>query len=243
MALKGNLRDMTLSDVIQSVCRNRNQARLSVQLHDQHAELFFADGQVVHARLGAQIGEEAVYELLTWDDGEFELETDVEPPERTITVNWPSLLLEGMRRIDESAAQEETTEKPNEEEGEMAPKRSELMADVLSDLIESSGDIEGGALVGIDGLVLSANVPVRGLDETLVGAAAAAVFGLSRRSVEQLGRGEFAQTLIQGSDGNIIVTRVDDRNVFVGLTPASVNLGMAFHEARQAAEKLHDVLS
>ena len=115
-----------------------------------------------------------------------------------------------------------------------------MLADVLAELVGSSGDIEGGALVGIDGLVLSSNVPVRGLDETLVGAAAAAIFG---RSVEQLARGEFFQTLIQGSDGNIIVTFVDDRNVFVGLTPSDVNLGMTFHEARQVAAKLGQVLA
>ena len=125
----------------------------------------------------------------------------------------------------------------------MAPKkRSERIAEALKELLEGSSDIEGGALVGIDGLVLSANVPVQGLDETLVGAAAAAVFGLSRRSVEQLGRGEFLQTLIQGEDGNIIVTVVDPQNVFVGITPSNINLGMAFFEARQVAQKLAQIL-
>ena len=121
-------------------------------------------------------------------------------------------------------------------------KRSEQLDDALSELLSSSSDIEGGALVGIDGLVLSANVPVGKLDETLVGAAAAAISGLSRRSVEQMQRGEFFQTLIQGSKGNIIVTFVDKRNAFVGLTPAGVNLGMAFHEAQQAAQKLAEII-
>lgn len=45
-----------------------------------------------------------IYELLTWDEGTFEIEQNVSPPKRTITTNWSGLLLEGMRRIDESAA-------------------------------------------------------------------------------------------------------------------------------------------
>ncbi len=109
--------------------------------------------------------------------------------------------------------------------------------------IAESSDIEGGALVGIDGLVLSANVPIRGIDETLVGAAAAAVFGLSRRSVDQLKRGEFYQTLIQGADGNIIVTSVDQRTVLVAITASDINLGMAFYETRNVAERLAEILA
>ncbi len=245
MALKGNLKDMDLSDVIQMGCRGRERARLLIRSHGQEASIFFEGGQVVHATLGSQAGEEVVYELLTWEDGEFELETGVAPPAHTITINWSALLLEGMQRIDERKALEAQADTSSKKEAtEVAPKkRSELLADALSDLLSSSTDIEGGALVGIDGLVLSANVPIGKLDETLVGAAAAAIFGLSRRSVEQMKRGEFFQTLIQGSKGNIIVTFVDDRNVFVGLTPADVNLGMAFYEARQVAEKLAEIMA
>ncbi len=247
VAVRGNLRSMSLPSIIQVNCTEQSQARLRIRRHGQEAILFFADGNVVHAEMGDKVGEEVVYELLGWEDGEFELEMEVPPPQRTITTGWSGLLLEGMRRLDEqAAAREESIERRVEQEKEVgrmaAKKRSERIAEALNELLEGSSDIEGGALVGIDGLVLSANVPIRGLDETLVGAAAAAIFGLSRRSVQQLGRGEFFQTLIQGKDGNIIVTAVDERNVFVGITPANINLGMAFHEARQVAQKLAEIM-
>ncbi|HHS97522.1 MAG TPA: response regulator [Chloroflexi bacterium] len=254
-AVRGNLRSMSVPTIIQVNCTEHNLARLRVRRNGQDATLFFADGNVVHAEMGSKVGEEVVYELLGWEDGEFELEMGVPPPQRTITTSWSGLLLEGMRRLDEKSAsllegkdlleaEHEGQEQEQEKEvsGMAAKKRSERIAEALSELLEGSSDIEGGALVGIDGLVLSANVPVKGIDETLVGAAAAAIFGLSRRSVQQLGRGEFFQTLIQGKDGNIIVTAVDPRTVFVGLTPADVNLGMAFYEARQVAQKLAEIL-
>ena len=251
MAIGGSLNEMSLSALIQMICNEGIQARLELRRDDQAAFLYFDNGELVHAEMEGQTGEEVVYDLLTWEEGEFELAAGVPPPARTISTSWSRLLLEGAHRVDEQMAGGEGIGgleldggSHTEEEAKRMPakKRSELIADALSELLASSTDIEGGALVGIDGLVLSANVPIRGIDETIVGAAAAAIFGLSRRSVGQLGRGDFFQTLIQGSDGNIIVTAVDDRNVFVGITPADTNLGMVFHEARQVAQKLSEIL-
>ncbi len=124
----------------------------------------------------------------------------------------------------------------------MAQKTGEVLAKHLSELLEQSSDIEGAAVVGIDGLVYSANMPYRDMDEDLTGAVAAAVYALSARSVKQLKRGNLARTLIQGDDGNIIVTVIDKHTLFVGLTSKDVNLGMAFAEARTISAKLAEVL-
>ncbi len=124
----------------------------------------------------------------------------------------------------------------------MARKTGEVLAEHLTRLLAQSSDIEGAAVVGIDGLVYSANMPYREMDEDLTGAVAAAVFALSARSVEQLKRGVLARTLIQGDDGNIIVTVINKRTLFVGLTSKDVNLGMAFAEARTISSKLAEVL-
>ena len=103
-AVRGNLRSISLPVVIQINCAEHNQACLRVRRRGQEGYVFFTDGNVVHATLGSRVGEEAIYELLTWEDGDFELEMGVPVPERTITTGWSGLLLEGMRRIDESAA-------------------------------------------------------------------------------------------------------------------------------------------
>lgn len=121
-------------------------------------------------------------------------------------------------------------------------KKSELLAEALDELLASSSDIEGAAIVGTDGLVYSANVPQRGMDEAMVGAASAAVYGLSKRSADQLKRGGFAQTLIQGEDGNIVVANLNPETIFVGLTPKNVNLGMAFAEVRSMVNRLRTIL-
>ena len=46
--------------------KNDNPARRSRQPY-----IYFANKQVVHAELGGKIGEEVVYELLSWNEGTF----------------------------------------------------------------------------------------------------------------------------------------------------------------------------
>ncbi|TET38400.1 MAG: DUF4388 domain-containing protein [Anaerolineales bacterium] len=246
MAVKGNLKDMSLASLISVNCNEMNQASLLLYREDKEGSIFLTDGNVVHAVLDSFIGKEAVYEMLTWEDGEFELKKNVEPPERTITAGWSSLLLEGMHRIDENAAELEDLnglEKQNEkkEKTEMAAKRSEALADTLSEMLASSTDIEGAVVVSSDGLVIGSQLP-KGLDESRMGASAAALFGLSKRTTPELGRGNFTQNLIQGKEGNIIIVSIGENAVFIGLTSTDVNLGMVFLEAREAAEKIATVL-
>ena len=101
MALKGKLSEMGLSDIVQVACKGRNQACLIVRSLGQEGSLFFEKGQIVHAILDSQEGEEVIYELLTWEEGTFEIKQEVTAPKCTIAASWQSLLLEGMRRLDE----------------------------------------------------------------------------------------------------------------------------------------------
>ena len=155
---------------------------------EQEAVLFFNEGTVQHATLGTLQGEEAVYEILGWKEGQFTLEMDQKSPTTSITRNWSGLLLTGAQRLDEADGdQQETTNLSTQnsntitqEENIMAKKRSEILADSLAELLQESSDIHGMAIVGVDGLVYSANVPQKDMDEEMVGATSAAVLGLSK---------------------------------------------------------------
>jgi len=102
--VRGDLRTLSLPSIVQINCTERNQARLRLKHGGQEGCIFFADGEIVHASLGAQVGKEVVYEILSWEDGDFELEMDVPSPQQSIVTNWSGLLLEGIRRLDEKAA-------------------------------------------------------------------------------------------------------------------------------------------
>ncbi len=281
MAIRGDLQEMPLTTLISINCNERNQSRLRLWHGDAEGVIYFEGGQIAHAASGDVEGEEAVYRMLAWEDGTFELEGEVPPPARTVHTPWSELLLDAVQLLDEQKAQawvegemeavagmgadgeadegmgamvEEATEEAEplleertapEEVNKMVvrKRRGELLAEALSDLLANSTDIEGAAIVGIDGLVLSANVPVGNLDEMLVGATAAAISGLSKRSVQQLKRGDFLETLIRGTKGYIIVSFVDPRTVFIGLCPQNVNLGMVFTETREIVEDLAAIMA
>lgn len=242
MAMQGNLQDMAVADLIQHNCQDHKTARLDIEHNGQQATLFFKEGGIQHATLGKEEGEEVIYEILAWQDGSFSLEMGEEPPAVTIERSWSGLLLEGARRLDEAALEESEllAEAPPEEE--TPKKKGDILVETLTELLEEASDIYGAAVVGIDGLIYSAHVPQKDLDENLVGATSAAVLGLSKRSVDQLKRGNFRQTLIQGKDGNIIVAGLNPETLFIGLTPEDVNLGMTFSEVRTMIERLNEVL-
>jgi predicted regulator of Ras-like GTPase activity (Roadblock/LC7/MglB family) len=243
MGIQGSLTDMSVADLIQLNCQDRRTVKLTIKHDDQEAIIWFKDGNVIHSSLGSLDGEEVIYRILSWQQGKFDSEIDKEAPTTSVNRSWTSLLLEGAKRLDEQSTEVKHTRQHQQEVIPMAvKKKGELLADTLSDLLQSSNDIDGAAVVGIDGLVYSINVPVGGLDETLVGAVGAAALGISKRSTEQLKRGVFTQTLVQADKGNIFVSQVDPETLFVALTGSGVNLGMVFAEVRATVGKLREIL-
>ncbi len=63
--------------------------------------MYFADGAIIHAEIGPYIGERAVHEMLSITEGAFKVEAGIEAPAHTITRSWNSVVLEGLRLIDE----------------------------------------------------------------------------------------------------------------------------------------------
>jgi hypothetical protein len=102
MALTGHLSDLSLSELIEFFCNQRKSGRLKV-LYPQGAGFFYLQaGSVVDARIGVLHGIDAVYYALTLPNAEFEFSVDVEANSRTINQPWTQVVLEGLRRLDES---------------------------------------------------------------------------------------------------------------------------------------------
>src|SRR6202012_4634256 len=65
-------------------------------------EVFFVEGQVKHATYGALTGDEAVFKVLRWTGGNFELDFEGKTDRETTKLNTQGLLMEGLRLLDES---------------------------------------------------------------------------------------------------------------------------------------------
>ena len=102
MALVGDLKDLNIAAIIQLNCVEKNTAELMVSGRRSAARIYFGKGEIVHASYAGEKGEEALYKILSLSEGEFRVTPITELPERTIFTSWESLLLEGMRVIDET---------------------------------------------------------------------------------------------------------------------------------------------
>jgi hypothetical protein len=101
MSLKGELTDLSLAELIEFFCNQRKTGRLSVSYPHASAYFYLQSGSVVHASVGSLRGIEAVYYALTQSNASFNFSTAYEPPDHTINQPWTSVVLEGLRRMDE----------------------------------------------------------------------------------------------------------------------------------------------
>jgi len=103
MAFYGDFDDIAFAELLQLLNLGRKSGTLSVRLGQGTASVHLRDGEIVHATCGSLSGAEVIYRLLGAAVGEFQFERSLQPVTRTITENTDSLVLEGMRRIDEWA--------------------------------------------------------------------------------------------------------------------------------------------
>ncbi len=97
----GSLEDMGMVDLLQTIELGRKSGLLTIDRPPHTARVYFVDGQVIDADTGSLKGEDAIYRLLTWGEGNFEIDfKPVERPRR-IQTSTQGLLMEGMRRVDE----------------------------------------------------------------------------------------------------------------------------------------------
>jgi len=101
MAFQGSLAELHLPDIIQLVSVSGKTGVFHLTDGDQEGQIFLRDGQIVHAELDDLSGEEAVYSLAIWRQGEFRFDATGAPPRETIQKSNTSLLMEAARRLDE----------------------------------------------------------------------------------------------------------------------------------------------
>ena len=101
MAFQGSLRELPLPDIIQLVAVSGKTGVFALKNGGESGKIFLRKGQIVHAAVGTLVGEQAVYELARWLQGEFVFTPGTEPEGETIERSNTNLLMEAARQIDE----------------------------------------------------------------------------------------------------------------------------------------------
>jgi predicted regulator of Ras-like GTPase activity (Roadblock/LC7/MglB family) len=239
MAMSGSLKEMTVADIIQHTCQDRRVALLSVtDIRGEIARMYFKDGAVIHATNGPLVGEEAVYRALSWTDGTFTLEVGVNSPEVSIEKNWSSLVMEGVKRLDEYG-QEGLLEK--EQIDKIEDEKTKAVFETLQLLLSNSKEYAGAAVIGSDGYIRF-NRLEENQDESVVAAVAAALHNLGNRASRLLEMGDLKAGILQGAEGNILASPINRTAVLVGTLKEKANIHTALIEANAVCSKLQKVL-
>ncbi len=101
--MRGRLEVMNLPNIFQVLEAERRTGTLRLTHDGRRGEILFVEGRVAYAVEGNRQGEAAVYRMLAWDTGDFELEqtSGNGPASAQIARSNQALLVEGMRRLDE----------------------------------------------------------------------------------------------------------------------------------------------
>jgi CheY-like chemotaxis protein len=100
--LRGSLTQMNVIDLVQSLEMGRKSCLLTLTYEQDRCEMYFVDGQVVHATYGSLSGDEAVFKVLRWTGGNFQVNFEAKTEQRSTSLNTQGLLMEGLRLLDES---------------------------------------------------------------------------------------------------------------------------------------------
>jgi response regulator RpfG family c-di-GMP phosphodiesterase len=99
--VSGSLAEMSLPEMVQVLWHGRKTGALKIQASGTAGEIHFVGGSVYNALWRNLRGEEAFFAMLGLKEGDFALDPNFQAPQRLITDSPESLLLEGMRRMDE----------------------------------------------------------------------------------------------------------------------------------------------
>jgi hypothetical protein len=101
MAFQGSLAELHLPDIIQLISVRGKTGVFHLTDGQLKGQIYLNDGKIVHAELEDVAGEEAVYALAIWSQGEFRFDPGVPTEHRTISKSNTNLLMEAARRLDE----------------------------------------------------------------------------------------------------------------------------------------------
>ncbi len=119
--------------------------------------------------------------------------------------------------------------------------REDMLVSILNELNGSTVDIQGSAVISIDGLLIASALPTS-FDEEMVSAMTAAMLMLGERTARELQRGELEQVIVKGRLGYVIMVRSGPESVLCVLARPDAKLGLVLLDAARAAEDIPKVL-
>lgn len=88
MALKGQLVELSVVDIIKVCCFGLTRACVKLTNSNTKAEIYFDNGNIIDARCEAASGLDALYKALRLTEGRYQVELHTTSPQHTIQTPW-----------------------------------------------------------------------------------------------------------------------------------------------------------
>ena len=111
----------------------------------------------------------------------------------------------------------------------------------LDRLLGAIPEVTSVLIVSTEGLPIAYALP-QDTDETRIAAMTSALLSLSEKVIIEMGKGDFDQLYIKGSEGYLLVMQAGPNMVLLVSTTKDVRLGLILLDCRRACEKISQLL-
>jgi len=239
IGFEGKVSDMLLSDLVQFNCLGRLTNALHVQKDNYHGAIFFEEGNIVHAYVEDVEGEEAFFEILSWEGGGFSIDRDTKAEKETILKGWQTLMLEALKRVDEIRGP-----KSQEFEAESQKKRRQLES-VLHNFLQTKG-VQAVAVFDVEGFPTASRVSDKFRKQYKFSEISPLISRLQKQAEKaaiELAMSDPVGLIIEFEDGLLYISQVLLKSAFlVVISGKDTNLGLLRMESKKLVKTVTGVL-
>jgi uncharacterized protein len=113
--------------------------------------------------------------------------------------------------------------------------------DILKEFVASTANVEGVAVVALDGFPLAFNLP-EGMNEERVSTISAVILSLGERIGVELARGEIYSIYLEGKEGFSILTSGGEKAIFLVLASKAAKQGVLMLEIKRVIASIKSEL-
>ncbi|MCP4680454.1 MAG: DUF4388 domain-containing protein [Deltaproteobacteria bacterium] len=235
MALNGTLSDLGIIDLIQFPGAGRKTGELIVAGLEDEARLYYLKGKLKHVSLNDMRGVEAMVDLVSWKEGEFEFRLGVETEEQSIEIDLHRALMQALKMRDER--EEELRKNKTDTVAHEAKGPSvEATRKVLHNTVSTTDFVQCAAVLTPSGEIIS-QVAVEEIDEQQI----VGIAGLIADIGKSYARDGLKRVLFTDSAGTVLAERISS-GVYVMLVAGNnASLGSASMNATKLAAAIEEL--
>ncbi len=230
----GRVSDFQLSDLIQMNCLGRLTNALYIEKGMQRGMIYIEDGTITHSEVGNIQGEEAFYEIMSWEGGSFKVHRGEKSKKETILKGWQGLLIESLRLKDERRGEPK-------DRVDALRKREEELTEVLRQYNKNKGILLAEV---VDSASISlARIKNNDVDDYKILPLVNALAELEAESFRRMNLNNLQSAVMEFEKALLSFSKLPGREeIFAVVATEDMNLGMIRMENKKIIKKLAKIL-